>query len=274
MEGVNDLTQAAGLAAAGTAGKSNGAAGGVQSIERAFDLLEMLADAGGALGLSELATVSGLPLPTVHRLMRTLVNRGYVRQEASRRYALGSRLIRLGEISSQMLGTWLRPFLTQLVRTTGETANLAMLDGDEVVYIAQVPSPHSMRMFTEPGRRVRPHCTAVGKALLAELPPGEARALLERDGMPAYTPTTITDPDLLIAHLEVIRKQGFADEGEQEIGVRCFAVAVPDAPGSLAISTSGPQARMTDDAAARIVPALKRAAREISETIAAEGATR
>src|SRR5262249_44135097 len=267
MEDVNDSTQDTGLAPAGhraathtgTGRTAAGATGGVQSIERAFDLLEMLADAGGALGLSELATISGLPLPTVHRLMRTLVNRGYVRQEASRRYTLGSRLIRLGEISSRMLGTWLRPFLTQLVRTTGETANLAMLDGDEGVSVAQVPTPPSMRMFTERGRRVRPHCTAVGKALLAELPPGEARALLERDGMPAYTPTTITDPDLLIAHLEVIRKQGFAvDEGEQEVGVRCFAVAVPDAPGSLAISTSGPQTRMTDDAAARIVPALQR----------------
>jgi IclR family acetate operon transcriptional repressor len=267
MEDVNDSTQDAVLASAAHAASSSdgtgrggaGAAGGVQSIERAFDLLEMLADAGGALGLSELSTI---------------VNRGYVRQEASRRYTLGSRLIRLGEISSQMLGTWLRPFLAQLVRLTGETANLAMLDGDEVVYIAQVPSPHSMRMFTEPGRRVQPHCTAVGKALLAEIPPGEARALLERDGMPAYTPATITDPDLLIAHLEVIRKQGYAvDEGEQEIGVRCFAVAVPDAPGSLAISTSGPQTRMTDDAAARIVPALQRTAREISETIAAEGAS-
>jgi len=159
-------------------------------------------------------------------------------------------------------------------RAFAAAGQLLKLDGDEVVYIAQVPSPHSMRMFTEPGRRVQPHCTAVGKALLAELPPGEARALLERDGMPAYTPATITDPDLLIAHLEVIRKQGYAvDEGEQEIGVRCFAVAVPDAPGSLAISTSGPQTRMTDDAAARIVPALQRTAREISETIAAEGAS-
>ena len=247
--------------------------GGVQSIERVFDLLEALADAGGALGLSELAAASGLPLPTVHRLLRTLVNRGYVRQEASRRYALGSRLIRLGETSSGMLGTWLRPFLAQLVQETGETANLAMLDGDEVVYIAQVPSPHSMRMFTEPGRRVRPHCTAVGKVLLAQLPPGQARALLQRGGMAPYTPATITDPDLLIAHLEVVRNQGYAiDEGEQEVGVRCFAVAVPDAPAALAISTSGPQARMTDDAAARIVPALKHAARQVSATIAAEGA--
>ena len=267
-----------GVGAAGRDGSGRGtavatASGGVQSVERAFDLLEMLADAGGALGLSELAATSGLPLPTVHRLMRTLVNRGYVRQETSRRYTLGSRLIRLGETSSKLLGTWLRPFLAQLVRLTGETANLAMLDGDEVVYIAQVPSPHQMRMFTEPGRRVRTHSTAVGKALLAQLPPGEARALLERGGMPAATPTTITDPDLLLAHLEVIRKQGYAvDEGEQEIGVRCFAVAVPDAPAPLAISASGPQARMTDDAAARIVPALTRIAAEISETIAAEGA--
>jgi IclR family acetate operon transcriptional repressor len=113
----------------------------------------------------------------------------------------------------------------------------------------------------------------VGKALLAQLPPDQARALLQRDAMPAYTPTTITDPDLLLAHLEVIRQQGYAiDEGEQEVGVRCFAVAVPDAPAALAISTSGPQARMTDDAAARIVPALKQAAVQISASIAAEGA--
>src|ERR1700683_3268793 len=129
-----------------------------------------------------------------------------------------------------------------------------------------------MRMFTEPGRRVRVHCTAVGKAMLAQLPPEQARALLQRSDMPASTPTTITDPDLLLAHLEVIRKQGYAvDEGEQEIGVRCFAVAVPDAPAPLAISTSGPQTRMTDDPAAPIVPALKLTAIEISASIAAEG---
>src|SRR6201995_4458690 len=255
------------------AGSAKAGAGGVQSIERAFDLLEMLGDAGGALGLSELATASGLPLPTVPRLMGTVVNRGYVGQEASRRYTLGSRLIRLGEISSRMLGSSLRPFLAKLVRLTGETANLAMLDGDEVVYLAQVPSPHQMRMFTEPGRRVRTHATAVGKARLAQLPPAEARALLGTGEMTAFTPTTITDPELLLAHLEVIRQQGYAiDEGEQEIGVRCFAVAVPDAPAALAVSASGPAGRMTDDAAARIVPALTEIAAEISKTIAAEGA--
>ena len=141
--------------------------GGVQSLQRAFDLLERLADAGGEASLSELAAVSGLPLPTIHRLIRTLVTLGYVRQNSNRRYTLGSRLIRLGETASRQFGTWARPFLARLVDQVGETANLAVMDGDEVVYVAQVPSRHSMRMFTEVGRRVHPHCTAVGKALLA-----------------------------------------------------------------------------------------------------------
>jgi IclR family transcriptional regulator, acetate operon repressor len=255
-----------------TGGSIRAASGGVQSIERAFDLLELLADAGGTLGLSELAAASGLPLPTIHRLMRTLVNRGYVRQEPSRRYSLGSRLIRLGDSSSRLLGAWLQPYLVELVTLTDETANLAMLDGDEVVYIAQAPSPHQMRMFTEPGRRVRAHCTAVGKALLSQLPADHVRAALARTGMPAITSTTITDPDVLLAQLDVIRSQGYAiDDGEQEVGVRCFAVAIPDAPARLAISSSGPQPRMGDEAAARIVPALTRIAREISQSIAAAG---
>src|SRR3984957_19315722 len=261
MENVNESNHGGPALAA--------APGGVQSIERAFDLLETLADAGGALGLSELARVSGLPLPTVHRLIRTLVNRGYVRQEASRRYTLGSRLIRLGETSSRMLGTSLRPFLAQLVRVTGETANLAMLDGDEVVYIAQVPSPHQMRMFTEPGRRVRTHCTAVGKALLAQMPEADVRALLRRTGMEPHTVATITDPDELVEHLALVREQGYArDEGEQEIGVRCIAVHVPDAPTMMAISVSGPQARLSENSVAKIVPALQRVAGELAERIA------
>jgi IclR family acetate operon transcriptional repressor len=244
----------------------------VQSLERAFELLELLADAGGTRSLSELASRSGLPLPTIHRLMQTLVRRGYARQEPSRRYTLGARLIRLGETASRLLGTWLRPYLVGLVDVTGETANLALLDGDEVIYIAQAPSPHQMRMFTEPGRRVRPHCTAVGKALLAQLPPSEARAILRRSGLPALTPSTITDPEVLLAHLEVIRRQGYAvDEGEQEVGVRCFAVALVGAPTMAAISVSGPQTRMNEEAAARIVPALRRVADEVADSFAAEG---
>jgi len=247
--------------------------GGVQSLERAFDLLERMADTGGEVGLSELSTSSGLPLPTIHRLMRTLVDCGYVRQQPNRRYALGPRLIRLGESASRLLGTWARPFLAELVEATGETANMALLDGDEVVYVAQVPSRHSVRMFTEVGRRVLPHSTGVGKALLAHLPPAEVRALLARTGMPAATEKTITDPDAFLAELDRIRSLGYSiDDNEQEIGVRCLAVSVPDSPTAAAISISGPAGRVTNAATGKIVPVLHEVARHLSTALTAQSA--
>ena len=242
-----------------------GQADGVQSLERAFTLLELMAEAGGEMALSQLASASGLPLSTIHRLVRTLVARGYVRQLPSRRYALGPRLIHLGESSSRTLGSWSQPHLSRLVDVIGETANLAMLDGDRVVYVAQVPSRHSMRMFTEVGRRVHLHCTGVGKALLAQLPADTARAIVTRAGMPARTERTVTDPDALMHQLERIGTQGYAlDDGEQEIGVRCVAVAVPGGPSSIAISVSGPEARVSMDAVPRIVPLLQGAASSLA----------
>jgi len=252
-----------------SAAEAKPAGGGVQSLERAFDLLERMADAGGEVGLSELSSSSGLPLPTIHRLMRTLVACGYVRQQPNRRYALGPRLIRLGESASRLLGTWARPFLARLVEETGETANMALLDGDEIVYVAQVPSRHAVRMFTEVGRRVLPHSTGVGKALLAHHSPEEVRALLGRTGMPAATEKTITDPDRFLDALADVRRLGYAvDDNEQEIGVRCLAVPVPNSPTSAAISISGPTGRVSEAATDKIVPVLQDVAAQLSVALA------
>lgn len=233
----------------------------VRSVERAFELLEHLADAGGRMALSELTEVSGLPMPTIYRLMQTLVVHGYVRQEPSKRYALGPRLIRLGESASRLLGLWARPALARLVDELGETANMAVLEGDEVVYVAQVPSRHSMRMFTEVGRRVQPHCTGVGKALLAQLPADTVREMVARTGMPAHTPHTFTDPAALMAELAKIRRQGYAlDDEEQELGVRCVAVPLEGTPAPAAISVSGPSGRMTEETVGQVVPVMRKAA--------------
>lgn len=247
-------------------GRAEPRTGGVQSLERAFAILETMADAGGVISLSQLASDAQLPLPTIHRLVRTLVDLGYVRQEASRQYSLGPRLIRLGETTSRMLGRWARPHMERLAHELGESVNLAMLDGDQVVYVGQVmASRNSMRMFTEVGRRVLPHCTGVGKAIMAEMDPEEVRALLGRTGMPARTDHTITSPDQLLAELERSRERGYAlDEGEQELGVRCVAVAVPDAPQPLALSVSGPLTRMSDATVQRVTGPLHRAAEAIS----------
>ncbi|HEX2247080.1 MAG TPA: helix-turn-helix domain-containing protein, partial [Arthrobacter sp.] len=114
------------------------ASGGVQSVERAFELLELITNAGGEVTLSELSSFTSLPLPTIHRLLRTLVSLGYVRQLANRRYSLGPRLIRLGEVANKQLGSLARPHLKNLVETLGESANMAVLDSEMVVYIAQV----------------------------------------------------------------------------------------------------------------------------------------
>lgn len=250
--------------------RSTAGTGGVQSLDRAFDLLERMADAGGELGLSELADVSGLPLPTIHRLMRSLVARGYVRQQPDRRYALGPQLIRLGESASRLLGFWARPQLARLVEETGETANMALRDGDEIVYVAQVPSRHSMRMFTEVGRRVPAHSTGVGKVLLAPLPDDEVRALLGRTGMPAATEQTLTSPEDFLAVLRRVRTAGYAmDDNEQEVGVRCIAVPVPGSPAAAAISVSGPAGRLTEAATEKFVPLLQEVARDLATALTA-----
>ncbi|WP_247826820.1 IclR family transcriptional regulator [Arthrobacter antioxidans] len=239
--------------------------GGVQSVERVFELLELINDAGGEVTLSELAASTDLPLPTIHRLLRTLVGKGYVRQLPNRRYVLGPRLIRLGEGANRQLGALARPQLKHLVDALGETANMAVLDSDMVVYIAQVPSLHSMRMFTEVGRRAHTHDTGVGKAILAQLDDESVRRIVLRAGMPTPTTKSIASIDALLDELAAVRRRGYAvDDGEQELGVRCFAVAVPDSPTPTAISVSGPISRVDEDFAQRVVPLLTAAAQAIS----------
>ncbi|GHG51802.1 IclR family transcriptional regulator [Sinomonas cellulolyticus] len=241
------------------------ASGGVQSVERVFELLELITDAGGDVTLSELSSSTELPLPTIHRLLRTLVSLGYVRQLPNRRYALGPRLIRLGEGANKQLGALARPQLQMLVERLGETANMAVLDSDMVIYVAQVPSPHAMRMFTEVGRRAHTHDTGVGKAILAQLDDEQVRSIVAHQGMPTPTTYSLGDVDSLLSDLDKTRARGYAiDEQEQEIGVRCFSMAVPHAPTPTAISVSGPVSRVDEAFGERAVPLLREAAEKIS----------
>ena len=238
--------------------------GGVQSVTRAFEVLEVLGE-HGPMSLSRLAAAAELPLTTVHRLVGSLSMLGYVVSDSTKQYSLAPRLMHLGERAGRMLARWAVPHLTTLVEEVGETANLAMLDGDQVVYVAQVQSKHSMRMFMEVGRRANPHCTAVGKVLLARMPAEDVAAVAQRTGLPAQTEHTLTTLFDLTAALERARSSGYAlDEGEQEVGVRCVAVAVAGSTMPLAISVSGAAPRMTDDLISRAVPAMTAAAASLA----------
>lgn len=255
------VTDSAAGPAAGQAAGQGAGRGGVQSVSRAFALLEALSAAGEPLPLADAAAQAGLPVPTAHRLLRTLHDLGYVRQLENRDYALGAGLIGLGERARPPLAERAASVLARLEDVSGETANLAMLDGDLVSYVAQVASRHRMRMFTEVGRRVLPHASGVGKAMLATLPEGRVRAIVARTGLPQYTDTTICDVDALLVDLAETRRRGFAiDDGEQEIGVRCIAVAVAGQGVPAAVSISGPSVRMTDEIVGTAVPELIKAA--------------
>lgn len=242
--------------------------GGVQSVHRALDVIEVIADHGGHLPIAEIASLTGLPLPTAHRLLQTLVERGYVIQLPSRQYALGARLVGLGGLAGRLELTDATATLAELVAATGESANLAVLSGDAAEYVGQVPSAHSMRMFTAVGRRVELHCTGVGKAMLAAMEPTRAAEIIDRLDLRAHTDFTLASPAALRAELETVRDRGYAvDEQEQELGVRCVAVAAPHPTfGWCAVSVSGPSTRMTDDLVTRAGHLLTDAAASLSPT--------
>jgi IclR family acetate operon transcriptional repressor len=239
----------------------------VRAVARAFDVLQVLARTGEPTGLRELAAQCELALGTAHRLAATLTQLGYIRREGGRRYALGPQLIPLGEAAARQLTSWASPFLHTVAEETGENANLAVLQGDRAVYVAQVPSTHPVRMFTQVGRIVLPHCTAVGKAMLAELGEAEARRVLHRTGLPALTPRTITEPDELLADLRWVRKRGYAtDDGEHEPEVRCIAVAIRE-PMLAAMSVSAPQARLPKSRHRKVAALLRAAATSLTASL-------
>jgi IclR family acetate operon transcriptional repressor len=245
----------------------------VQSVDRALDLLEALAAAEGEVSITALAARTSLHVSTVHRLLSTLLRRGYVRQnpETSRYYA-GAKLATLSEGRSRFgeLRLRVRPVLRSITEATRETANLVVLDDLAAVYIETVPSPQVVRLFTQAGNRVPLHATGAGKALLAALPTARRDGVLDRIELRAYTPHTIVDPTALRRALEEVRERGYAiDDEEYDDGVRCVAVPVTGGPNELigAISISAPASRLTRQRCIELVPLLRRAASELAAAV-------
>jgi IclR family acetate operon transcriptional repressor len=250
----------------------------VQSVDRALDLIEALVAADGEVAITSLANRTGLHVSTVHRLLATLLRRGYVRQnpETSRYYA-GAKLATLSEGRSRYGEVRLRarPLLRGLTEATRETANLVVLDDLQAVYIETVPSPQVVRLFTAVGNRTPLHATGAGKALLASMPAVRRDALLDRLDLRGYTPKTIVDRATLRRSLDDIREKGYAiDDEEYDEGVRCVAVAVAAAARDgaagvpwAALSISAPASRLTRQRCAELAPVLRRAAADLAEAL-------
>ncbi len=222
----------------------------LSSVTNAARLLKQFSARDREFGVSQLARRLGLGKSTVHRLLVTLAEQNLVEQdEFTGKYRLGLAIYDLGAAVATGLDLHeaIMPSMEQLRAATGETVQVAVLDGRQVVYIERLDSPNTLRLFLEVGRRNWAHCTGTGKILLAFQPAIALEALLDGWELEAVTPFTITDHADLRAALKLIRTQGYAHNlGESEVGVLSVSGPIRDVSGGVraAISVAGPQQRM------------------------------
>jgi IclR family acetate operon transcriptional repressor len=246
------------------------------SVERAFELLDLIAAAGsGGLTLAELAAGVATAKSTTHRYVTTLLELGALRRDGTGRLTLGLRLVELagGLLDGDNLRSAAEPVLHDLVARTGETVHLGVPSDGHVVYIAKVESPQSVRLVSRIGARIPMHCSAMGKALLAQLEPDALASALDRP-RDLRTMHTLTSADALLAELDKVRIAGVAiDDEENELGVRCIGTVV-HGNGTVpvgAISVSAPATRMTHERCAEVAPAVLAAAEEIARRLGRRG---
>jgi len=223
----------------------------IQSLARGLKVIGMLAESDRSIGVTDLAAELGVDKSAAFRLLNTLVNYGFAVQDPeTRRYGPGLRIVEISRavLDRLELRTVAKLYLKQLQKLTGESAHLAVLRGDQAVYIDQENSSAALNVNTEIGRTAPLHCTALGKALIAYLEPEELDRTLGPAPWKKFTPRTMVTRQELDTHLASIREQGFAlDDEELNSSVRCLAVPVRDFRGKVvaAVGISGPSSRVT-----------------------------
>ncbi len=246
------------------------ARGGVQSIGRAFAIMEEIARNRDGIGLAELSKRVGLHNSTTFHLVRTMVALGYVRQlKDSKRYRIGRPLFALAanaldEIEMMSLAT---PVLEALSRETGESAHFSVRMNDSVVVLARTSGPGAFQMADRVGV-VRPaYCTALGKIMLAALSDEQVDDYLERTELTAMTPNTITTAERMRREVTEVRRAGLAiDDGEFDPEARCVALPVRDFTGQVigALGISGPVWRLSIDTLKKRAALVRAAADKLS----------
>lgn len=224
----------------------------VQSIERAFDIIEAVAVHQEGLGLTEVADQVELHKSTAYRIIATLTQRGYLDRTGEGKYKIGLKLIEAVScyINSLELQTEARPYVMQITAELGLTSHLGVLDGDKVVYIEKMDVVSTVKMYSQIGLRMHAYCSSLGKCLLCNYSKEQLDQVMADCSFIKFTPNTIGSIDELHKEITQIRKKGWAmDNEEYELGHRCIGAPIYDYRGDIiaAISASGDKRVLTND---------------------------
>src|ERR1700726_1405991 len=250
--------------------------GGIQALDRAFLILDIIADAGGEARLTEISSIAGLNGSTCHHLISTLYNWGYVARGAgSKTYVLGSRILHLSAACLRQVDLPRRAqnYVDRLNEQTREAVQLAIMQDTSLVNLLRRDARHAVRVDAGLGGKSNAaHATATGKAILAWLPPNELDRIVADKGLTAFTPHTLTDIEKLKEDLRLTRRNGFAiDREEFQLGVICLGAAIRDHAGAVvgSISVSSPVFRAASAYLDQIKVHLVAAADELSTELGA-----
>jgi DNA-binding IclR family transcriptional regulator len=240
----------------------------IQVIDRLSQLLDAIARYPRPVSLKVLAAETGLHSSTAFRILSALATNGFVTRDDNGKYQLGNKLLRLGSRvhAKTDLREMARPIMERLRDEIGESVNLTVREGDEVVYIDKATPNRMMHVQQLVGSRAPLHVTAVGKMMLAMGGEEECRSYAERTNLPSYTRNTINTLPKLNDEVGKLRQQGFAyDDEEAEIGVGCIGVLVYDALGSIAagLSISAPIERRKDEWVSLVIEAGKKISEQL-----------
>jgi DNA-binding IclR family transcriptional regulator len=258
--------------------KERGEAGRTRSVPvllRALTVLESLASSSNGLTLAEVARRLQIPKSSAHCILLTLLRQGYVsRSDRTRRYVLGQKVFSLAShaLAGQRVREAAMSHLRKLMLATNLTVHMGVLDGSEAILVAKLDPLGVTGLATWLGRRMEVHCTGIGKALIAHLPPEELRSLLRSRTFPRHNENTIVSAKRLMQELETVRSTGYAiDDEEDELGFRCIGVPVLE-NGQLvaAISVAGTTDQVTSENTKELVRHLSKTAEAIQETLLPE----
>ncbi len=240
-------------------------------LHKTLDILETIKQESAGMGLADIARSVAMPKPTVYRILATLEIRGYLDRRSNGSYRISEKLFSLQtDVSwAQRLLQVAPPVLQQLANACRETVNLGSLDGGEVVVIATVESPQSIRMASKVGNRRCVHTTALGKMLLSCLSDDAIRRIVQLKGLPRLTQNSITSQTAMLTEIHRIRRVKYAiDNQENEIEGRCVAMQIPGKGDMLAaLSISGPVFRMDLKKVRSLLPKLKESCAQIEAAI-------